>query len=169
MTLERKVLFGIHLLFDLLHHGFLRELVHRISAHVDRFVGLRGTGVLASSAADAILRLHFRDLEVLVHRIRIGHHVHRFCRTVLGARTASRVVRGDHAIFFDELRNANLRELLLFHRQRLNGAAGANVRADRAFVVAVARLEAHPRLHYSKETVFEKRRDEHPRRAGAHA
>ena len=47
MTLERKVLVVIDLLFDLLHPRFLRELVRRISVQVDRFVGLRGACVLA--------------------------------------------------------------------------------------------------------------------------
>jgi len=74
MASERKVLVVVDLLidlfFDLFHHRFLRELVHRISVHGDRFVRLRGARVLASSAADAVLRLHFRDHEPLVRRTR---------------------------------------------------------------------------------------------------
>ena len=50
--------------------------------------------------------------------IRIRHHVHRFCRTMPGTRAAIRVVRIDHAVLFDKLRDAELCELLLFHRQR---------------------------------------------------
>jgi len=79
---------------------------------------LRGVSVFASSAADAVLGLHFRDLEPLVQRIRIRRHVHRFRRTVLGTRAAIRVVRIDYAVLFDELRDADLCELLVFHRQR---------------------------------------------------
>ena len=85
--------------------------------------------MFAPAATDAVFRLHFRDLELLVHRIRVRHHVHRFRRTVLGTRAAE------------------LRELLIFQRQRQHGAAGANVHADRALKVAVARVEVHPRLH----------------------
>ena len=157
MTLEWKVFLVICLLFDLFHYRFLRRLVHRVSVHVDCFVRLGGACVFAPPAADAVFRLHFRDLEPFVRRIGIGRHVHGFRRTVLGARAAIRVVRIDHAVFFDELGDSYLRELLCLHRERLKGAARAKVHADRALKVAVARLEVHTRLHNAEETVFEKR------------
>jgi len=57
----------------------------------------------------------------------------------------------------------------LFSTVSGSGTAGANVHADRALKVAVARVEVHPRLHHAEETEFEERRHEHARRAGAHA
>jgi len=150
LLLERKILVGIDVYFDLLDHRFLRKLVHRVAVHVDGFVRLRGAGMLAAAAADAVVRLHFRDLEPLVYRIRIGHHVHRFRWAMLRTRAAIRVIRIDHAVLFDELRDAELREFFLFNRKRQNGAGRANVHADRAVVVAVARVEVQPRLHHSE-------------------
>ncbi len=89
-------------------------------------------------AADADVRIGFRDHKLSACRIQVGHHVHRLGRTVLGTGTAVGVVRIDHAVFFDEFGHPDLGALFSSIRKRQDGTAGADIHAGSAFIVAVA-------------------------------
>lgn len=134
---------SIHL-FDFLLLRSVRSLVHFIGKDVDGFDWADGADGFAAAAADAEVVVDVRERQAAV-AIRL--HAHRLHGAMFRTGTAGGVFFEHDAEAFVELRDANLRCLLLFRNTRFifilernNRMKGAHIGAHCAIVVAKRHL-----------------------------
>lgn len=96
----------------------------RITVDIDCLKRGRRTGILARPAPDADFLVDLGD-----EQLTIWNHVHRLGRTVFRARSTIGFLGLDDAILLFKLCLANLKKVLLLHRDRNNSSGRTNFAA----------------------------------------
>ena len=99
----------------------------------DRSHRAYGTDRFAAATTDAKIRVYLREGK----RALVRNHMHGLGRAVLRAGPAVRPLRLYDTAVDEEGGDAHLRSSFLFLSKRFYSVRGANLRADRAFVVAI--------------------------------